>query len=109
MKQANLNGYVTLQSPTLQAGTYGVIVWFKKASNAGRFRLAVGTSAGSTTNLGGETDAYRSTAQWTKVNLGTITVSSAGSRYFKFTATSKNGASSAHWMFIDAIQLYKTN
>jgi predicted outer membrane repeat protein len=109
VKQANLNGYVTLQTPALQPGTYGVIVWFKKASNAGRFRLAVGTSASSTTNLGGETDGYRSTAQWTKVNLGTITVSSAGARYFKFTATSKNGSSSGYWMFIDAIQLYKTN
>ena len=109
VKQANLNGYVTLQTPTIQPGTYGVIVWFKKASNAGRFRLAVGTSASSTTNLGGETDGYRSAAQWTKVNLGTITVSSAGARYFKLTATSKNGSSSGYWMFIDAIQLYKTN
>lgn len=112
VKQANLNGYVTLQTGTIQPGTYGVIVWYKRASNAGRFRLAVGTSAGSTTNLGGETDAYRPSAlgaQWTKVNLGTITISTAGARYFQFTATSKNASSSGHWMYLDAIQLYKSN
>ncbi len=108
VKQANLNGSVTFQTSTVQPGTYGVIVWFKKASNAGRFQVAVGTSAGSTTNLGAVQDGYRSSAQYTKVNLGTITVTSAGTRFFKFTATGKHASSSAHWMFIDAIQLYRS-
>lgn len=107
-KQANQNGYLTLQTGTLQPGTYGVIVRFKKAANAGRFQLAVGTSAGSTTNLGGVQDAYNGSNQWTSVNVGTITINSAGTRYFKFTAPSKNGSSSGYWMFIDAIQLYKS-
>lgn len=108
VKQANVNGTVTFQTGTIQPGTYGVIVWFKKASNAGRFQVAVGTSAGSTTNLGAVQDGYRSSAQYTKVNLGTITVTSAGTRFFKFTATGKNASSSAHWMFIDAIQIYRS-
>lgn len=108
VKQANLNGSLTLQTGTIQPGTYGVIVWFKKAANAGKFQLAVGSSAGSTSNLGAVQDAYRSSAQWVKVNLGTITVASAGARYFKFTATGKNASSSGYWMFIDAIQLYKS-
>lgn len=109
VKQANLNGFVTLQTPTVQPGTYGVIVWYKKAANAGKFKLFTGTSSNPTAQLGGETDAYRSSAQWNKVNLGTITVSAAGAQYFKFLASAKNGAASAYWMFIDAIQLYKTN
>jgi predicted outer membrane repeat protein len=109
VKQANVNGSFTLQTGTIQPGTYGVIVWFKKAANAGKFQLAVGASAGSTSNLGSVQDAYRSSAEWTKVNLGTITVNSAGARYFKFTTTTKNASSSGYWMFIDAIQLYKSN
>jgi predicted outer membrane repeat protein len=112
VKQANLNGFVTLQTSSIQAGTYGVIVWYKKASNAGKFKLFTGSSSNPTAQLGGETDAYRPSAQgaqWTKVNLGTITVSTTGAQYFKFLASAKNASSSGHWMFLDAIQLYKSN
>lgn len=85
MKQANLNGFLTWQMPSLQAGTYGVIVWYKKAANAGKFKLFAGSRASPTVQIGGETDAYRSTAHWTKVNR------------------------SSYWIFIDAIQVYRAN
>lgn len=109
VKQANLNGFVTLQTSTIQPGTYGVIVWYKRASNAGKFKLFTGATNNPTVQLGGETDAYRSSPLWSKVNLGTITVSTAGAQYFKLVASAKNAASSAHWTFVDAVQLYKTN
>ena len=112
MFQVNSRGasapFVTFRSPTLSPGTYGVNVRFKKSFNAGIFTLGVGSSASSVSTLG-ERDGYRSPNAWSEQTLGTLTVSSSGRRFFRFTMNSKNISSSGFWLYLDAIRLVTTN
>lgn len=102
--------FVTFTSGLLQPGTYAVLARFKKASNAAKFSLAVGTTASISPPIftSAAQDAVATTPTVASEALGTITITSAGSRYFKFTTLS-NPSSGGYWLFIDAVWLVKTN
>ena len=107
--QANAtNDFVTYRTATLPTGTYAVSVRFKKAPNAGRFRLAFANSqSGTYTNIGSEQNGYSVVTDWVTVNLGNVTITSSGQKYFRFTVTGKSGASSGYQLFPDTIDLVK--
>lgn len=107
--QANAaNDYVTYRTSSIPAGTYAVVVRFKKQNNGGRFQLSrSNTQNGTYSNLGGVQDSYSANTTWTTASLGSITFSSSGQKYFRFLVTGKSGSSSSYQLFPDALTLVK--
>lgn len=99
------NDFVTYRAPLPSAGTYTVKVRVRRGNNRGKFQVQTASNLnGSYTNLGAVQDAYRSSADFVTVTLGTYTVSSAGTKYFKFLITGKNASSSGYQLTLDYLQ-----
>ena len=102
------SSFVTYQTPSLAAGTYNVVVGAKKGSNAGKFQLSKAeTSTGTFTTVGSPQDTYASTSTWTLFNIGSVTISSTGAKFFKLAVTGKNASSSGYQLFPDFLILTK--
>ncbi len=84
-------------------GTYTVSVRHKKASDRGTFQLALNG-----VNLGAAMDAYSAVSGYVTVELGTVNITTAGEKNFKFTVAGKNAASSDYDLALDYIQLSQT-
>ncbi len=103
--RSNASGqFVTYRVAGVPSGTFTLIVRVKKGSNAGIFQLAVATAQGGPyTNIPGTQDTYAATDTWADLSLGAVTFSSSGTKYFRFTTTGKNSASSSFQLFPDFI------
>jgi pectate disaccharide-lyase len=91
-------------SRALTAGTYKVTLRIAKRSSYGSYRLDInGASAGTF-------DAYTSNSSdvWQDVTLGTVTLTSAATK-FKFVVTGKNGSASDYDVKVDNIRLVSTS
>ena len=107
--QANaVNDFVTYRTASLPTGTFTVSVRFKRAPNGGRFQLAFANSQnGPFTNVGSAQNGFALTTDWATVNLGSIAISSAGQKFFRFTVTGRSGFSAGFHVFPDTIDLVK--
>jgi hypothetical protein len=98
--------FVTYAVPNVQAATYRVFVRRKVANNRGIVQLATADSLGGTyTDRGGASDHYSSAFGYDEVEVGTVTFATSGTKFFRFTVTGKNAASSGHWLAVDRIRL----
>lgn len=85
--------------------TYDVTIGFKKGPNAGTFQVAVGPApTGTFVNVGGVQDGFGSTSSWVTVDLKNVTTGTLGTKYFRFTVTGKNGASTGYQIFPDFVE-----
>lgn len=103
------NQFVTYVVPVAQTGSYSVGVGVRKASNAGRFQLAVASSPGGPwTNIGSEQDTFASSATFSALSISSsFNFGSVGQKYVRFTVTGKNGSSSSFQLFLDYVRLTK--
>jgi hypothetical protein len=90
----------TLNVP--KAGTYDVKVASKTFPNRGIGQLSVNG-----TNVGSPMDQYSSSAagDFQVLDLGNVSLTSAGNVPFKFTVTGKNASSNDYLLAFDYIQL----
>jgi hypothetical protein len=109
LQAGGVGQFVAYHTPgIINAGNYRVVVGFKKAANAGMFRLSAGNAADNTpVNIGGQQDTFAPTTQFTSVDLGLLTVMTSTQKYFRFSDTGKNGSSSGYQLFPDYIRLVK--
>jgi len=84
-------------------GTYTVSVRHKKASDRGTFQLMLDG-----VNLGSAMDVYSAVSGYVTVELGTVNITTAGEKNFKFIVTGKNVASSDYDLALDYIKLAQT-
>jgi len=95
--------YIDYSVPVAAAGTYDVKVQFKRGAlsttNRGQWQLAVDG-----VNQGAVQDEYGS-GIFVSMDLGNVTLSSAGNHSFKFTVTGKNASSVGYNVNFDRIQL----
>jgi hypothetical protein len=98
--------YVTLVVPGVAAGTYDVRVGVKMLNTRGIWQLAIGIAGNpNPDNLAGPKDEYASTASPAELDLGNWTPGSTSDKWFRFTVTGKNAASSSYSMAFDYIKL----
>ena len=98
--------FVTYAIPNVAAGTYTIYIRHKRATNRAIFQVATAdTLGGSYTNRGSPIDAYSGSFDYVEVPAGTVTFSSAGTKFVRFTTTGKNASSSSFWMAIDRVRL----
>jgi hypothetical protein len=103
-----VNDYVIYAVPGVAAGSYNVAVGVKKFNTRGIWQLSVGRADnfnGTAANVGTPQDEYSSSASFTEVNLGTWTPGTTSDKWFKFSVTGKNAASTGFSISFDYIKL----
>jgi Glucose / Sorbosone dehydrogenase len=107
---ANATGdFITLAVPNVSAGTYKIIVKAKGLNDRGIAQLATAEAAGGPfTNKDGPKDFYTTgaTGTYNTVNFtNTVTFTTSGTKYFRFTVTGKNAGSTSYVLPLDALIL----
>ncbi len=100
--------YVTYLVPNLPQGSYHVFVGTKKFASRGQFQLSVGRAdnfSGTASNVGSVQDGYIATEAYTEFDLGTWAPGTTSDKWFRFTVTGKNAASSGYTIAVDYIRL----
>jgi hypothetical protein len=92
--------YVTYTANVSAAGTYDVKVGVKKFNIRGEWQLSING-----TNQGSIQDEYAAAETFAEFDLGTVTISTAGSKTFKFTVVGKNAQSTGYRISFDYIKL----
>ena len=102
-----VNDYVTYTGINVPwAGTYDLRVAVKKLNTRGIFQLAIAPSlTGTYNNHGATQDLYSSTTSYTEIDIGNVSFSSPGIKYFRFTVVGKNASSSGYSLAFDYVQL----
>lgn len=97
---------VTYVIPGVTAGVYDIRVGCKNLNTRGIWQLAIGP-AGSTspTNLGAPQDEYATGETFAEYDLGNWTPGSSSDKWFTFTVTGKNAASTGYTISFDYIKL----
>ncbi len=98
---------MTLTFPNVPAGTYDVQMGLKDFPTRGIFQLAIGTPNAGPTNYGSPVDEFIASGQsYPLVNFGNWTGhTSTTDKWFWFTVTGKNAASSSYTIAVDYIML----
>ncbi len=96
---------VTLIVPNIAAGSYDVRIGVKKYTSRGIVQLAIGSPTFTPTNFGSPQDLYSGSATFTEIDLGTWSPGSTSDKYFQFTVTGKNAASTGYSMALDYIRV----
>jgi hypothetical protein len=92
---------VTFTLNVAQPGTYDVKIGVKEYTTRGIWQMSVNG-----VNVGAPQDEYLNTGgTYAVLDVGTVTISSAGNQSFKFTVTGKNAASSGFSISFDPITL----
>jgi hypothetical protein len=92
---------VTFTLNVATPGTYDVTVGVKQYTTRGTWQLSVNG-----VNVGAPQDEYLNTVgTYAVLDVGSVTISTAGNQTFKFTVTGKNAASSGFSMSFDPITL----
>lgn len=95
-------GVLTVQLPAPEAGTYQATAYLTKASDYGRFRLAVNGKA-----VPGEIDLYNDgVAPTGPISIGNLTLK-AGDNEIRITNTGKNPLSKGYLFGLDCVVLKK--
>ncbi len=98
--------YVTYLVPNLGSGSYDVRVGIKKINTRGIWQLTVGAAGNpSTTNVGAPCDEYSSSEVYTEIDFGSWSPASTGDKWYHFTITGKNAASTGYGEAFDYIKL----
>ncbi len=108
LRANGVGDFVTLNVPSVSAGSYNVRIGCKVVNTRGQFQLAAAPAGGSTfSNIGSVQDEYSSDTNGviTAINLGTWTPATTSDKQFRFTVTGKNAASTGYSVTIDYIQL----
>jgi predicted alpha-1,6-mannanase (GH76 family) len=101
-----VGNYISFLVPSLPAGTYDVRVAVKKFNSRGICQLAIGQAGNhSPVNVGAPQDMYSSSAQYVELDLGHWTPATTGDKWFWFTITGKNSASTGYTECFDYILL----
>jgi hypothetical protein len=100
-----IGDYVTYTVPNVAAGTYNVRVGVKKFNTRGIFQLSVSGVGTGSSNVGAPQDLYAAAEDYPELDLGTWSPGSTTDKYFKFSVTGKNSASSSYGIAIDYIKL----
>jgi Legume lectin domain len=92
---------VTFTLNVAQPATYDVKIGVKEYTTRGIWQMSVNGA-----NVGPTQDEYMNTVgTYAVLDVGTVTISSAGNQSFKFTVTGKNAASSGFTISFDTITL----
>jgi thermitase len=95
------NQYIEFTLPNISVGTYGVKIYTEMKNYRGKFQAKF---AG--TNISTVKDEYYNGDVYQQVmDLGKVTVTSAGNKAFRMTVTGKNSASTGYWISCDKITL----
>ena len=94
---------ITFAVPNLSAGTCDLTVLMKKGPSRGISQMSIAdTVNGTFANIGSPVDLYNATLVYANLAAVRMTLTSPGTKYLKFTVTSKNAASSNYWIVPDS-------
>ena len=94
------NDYIQYTLAVPSPGAYTVTARYKSSSSNGTFQSSIeGYSFGSSV------DCYATTTGYSTVVLGTVNITTAGNKKFRFTVTGKNAASSDYDLAFDSLDL----
>ncbi len=97
---------ITLAVPGVLPISYDLRIGVKKTNGRGTFQCAIAPSlTGAYTNHGSAQDNYSASTTYTEVDIGNITFATGGTKYFQFTITGKNAASSGYNIGFDYVKL----
>ena len=99
--------YITYLVPNLPAGAYHIWVGTKKHLDRGQFQLSIGRADdfGNAKNVGAVQDEYSATDLYTELDLGLWSPGTTSDKWFRFTVTGKNAASSGYSICFDYFRL----
>lgn len=101
--------FVTYVLPVTEIGTHAIEIGVMKGNACGQFQLAIADDpAGPFLDLGDLQDTYAPSLYFPALALPTVTFDSPGPKYFRFTVTGKNPASSAYGLYLDYIAVPRT-
>ena len=96
----------TIDVPSISQGTYDVRIGVKTFNSRGISQVAIATAGNtSPSNLGAPQDLYSAAAGYVELDLGNWSPASSSDKWFWFTVTGKNAASSGYSEAIDYIRL----
>jgi len=95
-----VNDYIEFTTPNVSAGTYNVVLLYKKHPNRGTLSLTVDGI-----KLDGDLDQYSATPSYVTKDFGPITFSSFGTHKIRLTVVGKNASSTVYTLSADAVQL----
>jgi len=98
--------YVTYAVPVPQPGSHTVSLGVKAAASAGQVTLSVADdAAGPFAVVGTFIDGYAPADDWRTVAVGTVSFAASGMKWFRFTVTGQNDASSGYDLFLDTLEV----
>ncbi len=98
--------FLTYTVPNVSAQTYDVRVAIKRYNNRGISQLGIAPAGGTSfTNVSTAQDQYSATADFAEIDLGNWTPGTTSDKWFKFSVTGKNAASSNYSECFDYIRL----
>ncbi len=96
----------TVVVPDLAAGKYELILGVKKINTRGIYQLAIGQAGNNSPTLtGSPTDLYSASTAYDEIDVGTWTPGTTTDKWFWFTLTGKNAASTGYTEAFDYIRL----
>ena len=96
---------VTYIVPSVPQATYDIRVGYKGFPSRGIFQLAIGRPNATPTNVGAPQDEYIATSSYAEFDIGNWTPGTTSDKWFWFTVTGKNAASSGYTVTVDYIKL----
>jgi hypothetical protein len=101
--------FVTYQVPVPEAGSYGVAARIRSDGGTGTFQLSVAEApSGPFVPIGSPRDGYAAAYEWQLLDLGSVSFATAGQKFFRFTMTGKNDASSGYDLTLDYLSVTKS-
>jgi hypothetical protein len=101
---------ITFALPYLAAGTYDLAVLVKKGPSRGISQISINDAASGTfKDVGSPVDLYNASLLYISLAPVRLTLSSAGTKYLRFTVTGKNASSSNYWIVPDSLNFVPVN
>lgn len=107
---ATANGhFVTYAIPVLSTGTYSFRIRARFGSNRGIYQVATANSLTGTYTNRGSQDFWAASPTFNEVTLGgaTVTFSTTGTKYVRFTVTGRHPMATSNNLYLDWVQLVK--
>jgi uncharacterized repeat protein (TIGR02543 family) len=93
------NQYIEFTLPNIAVGTYDVKIYTEEKTTRGQFQASFGGTKISTV----KDEYYNGDIYQQVIDLGNVTVTTAGNKLFRMTVTGKSAASTSYWISCDKL------
>lgn len=96
----SVNDYIEFDLESVSSDNYELKIRYKAHSSRGKFQAKLGS-----TNIGGVKDQYSASTSYKTMTVGTINITSFGTKTIRFVVTGKNSSSSDYKLSFDQVWL----